>query len=249
METKTKSGLATAGMVLGIIAIAGAWIPLLNVISILLAALAVVFSVIPLLQKRSKGKAIAGLVLGILSLVIAIGTYGAAADAVSDAVATGQNATTDASAGQTATPTPSPTETVYEIGEIITAKNFEITVESIGVTETVGGQYFSSTASEGGIYVTLDVSYKNIYDKPQGMFSTPTFVLIDPNGVEYSADISASSYYATEKDPDRKAFSDLNPGIKVKDNKVFEVAVDRFGDGVGWTIVAKADKSFVISIQ
>ena len=211
----------------------GAWIPFLNVFSIILAILAIIFGTIPLFQKRSLGKAIAGLVLGILSIIMAISMNNAAVNVIDDAL---QN-------------TPPASDTTYSIGQLITAKDFEITVENVGIAEKVGSQYFNSSPSEGGIYVTLDVSYKNISDKPQGMFSTPSFDLIDPNGVKYSPDISASGNYATEKDQDRKILSDLNPGIKVNDNKVFEVSKDLYGDGTGWKISAKADKSFSVNIK
>ncbi|MDR1615957.1 MAG: DUF4352 domain-containing protein [Syntrophomonadaceae bacterium] len=139
--------------------------------------------------------------------------------------------------------------TTFSIGDLITAKDFEITVDDVGFTNKVGGQYLSSTPAEGGIYVTLDVSYKNISNEPKSSFRTPSFNLVDPNGVKYSTDISASSYYATEKDPNRKVFSDLNPGIKVSDNKVFEVSEDLFGDGEGWQISVSADKDYYVSIK
>lgn len=69
---KEKSGLATAGLVLGIIGISLSFIPILNNASFFLGILAVIFGIIPLLKKTSKGKAIAALVLGVLSIVITI---------------------------------------------------------------------------------------------------------------------------------------------------------------------------------
>jgi len=239
MGEKKKSGFATTGFVLGIVAIVGSWIPILNVLSIILAILAVIFSAIPLFQKRSLGKAITGLVLGILTIIIAISINNAVVNNVDKTLNSEVTSVKNARTGQI----------TYSIGEIITAKDFEITVESVGTAAKLGGQYFNSLPSEGGIYVTLDVSYKNISDKPKGMFSTPSFYLIDPKGVKYSADISASSYYAREKEPDRKILSDLNPGIKVNDNKVFEVSMEFYGDGEGWQISARADKDYRVNIK
>ena len=235
---KKKSGLATAGLVLGIIAIVGSWIPFLNVLSIILAVLAVIFSAVPLFQKRSKGSAIAGLVLGILTIIIAFSMNNAAVNEIDNVLSGGMSNT-----GTAADTKP------FSIGEIIITKDFEIVVESAGTTDEVGGQYFSSVPSEGGIYVTIDTTYKNISDEPKGMFSTPSFNLIGPNNVKYSSDISASSYYAMEKDPDRKVLSDLNPGIKVNDNKVFEISKELFGDGEGWKVLVKADKEFYVDIK
>ena len=67
-----KSGLATAGLVLGIIGICLSFIPILNHASFFLGILAVIFGIIPLIKKASKGKAIAALILGILSIVITL---------------------------------------------------------------------------------------------------------------------------------------------------------------------------------
>ncbi len=70
-ETK-KSGLATAGLVLGIIGICLSFIPILNNASFFLGILSVIFGIIPLVKKASKGKAIAALILGILSVIITL---------------------------------------------------------------------------------------------------------------------------------------------------------------------------------
>lgn len=87
MDTHVKkgSGLATAGMVLGIIAIVGCWIPFLNIGSIIMGVLALVFGAIALAQKRSKGKAVAAVVLGLLSIVIGIYMTVGASKAINDA--------------------------------------------------------------------------------------------------------------------------------------------------------------------
>lgn len=71
IESK-KSGLAKAGLVLGIIGICLSFIPILNNASFFLGVLAVVFGLIPLIKKASKGKAIAALILGVLSIVITL---------------------------------------------------------------------------------------------------------------------------------------------------------------------------------
>lgn len=67
-----RSGLATAGLVLGIVGISLSFIPILNNASFFLGILAVIFGIITLVKKASKGKAIAALVLGILSIVITL---------------------------------------------------------------------------------------------------------------------------------------------------------------------------------
>lgn len=93
-ETK-KSGLCTAGLVLGIVGVCTSFIPLINNLSFLLGILAVIFGLVSI-KKASKGKMIATVVLGILSIVITLGAQKAtsdALDAVSDTLdtATGSN--------------------------------------------------------------------------------------------------------------------------------------------------------------
>ena len=72
-EKKVKnSGLATAGMVLGIIGIVLSFIPIINNAAFVLGILALIFGLISLIKKRGKGKAIAGLVLVILTIIITL---------------------------------------------------------------------------------------------------------------------------------------------------------------------------------
>ena len=70
---KKESGLTKAGLVLGIIAIATSFIPVINNASIIMGILAFVFGIIGLVKKVDiKGKAIASVVLGALSVIIAL---------------------------------------------------------------------------------------------------------------------------------------------------------------------------------
>lgn len=137
-------------------------------------------------------------------------------------------------------------ETIYNIGDTITNGDYEITIQAVNEANGVGTQYLNSSPAEGGIYVCVDFNYKNISSQPINSWKFPTISLIDSNGVEYNSDISASSYYATEKDPDRKVLSDLNPGITVTDNKVFEISSDSYSQGEWYLLV---DKNVKIKIK
>lgn len=77
------SGLAVAGLVLGILAILGAFIPLLNILTFPFAILGLILAIIGLLginkgKHTGKGVAIAGIVLGAVALVVTVGMYGCA---------------------------------------------------------------------------------------------------------------------------------------------------------------------------
>ncbi len=98
MEKKPTSGLAVTGLVLGIIAVFSAFVPLLNLLSFPFVLLAIIFGIIGLVQtmkgaKAGKGLAIAGLVLGVLALLVTAAMYsggssqGASADAAAGASA------------------------------------------------------------------------------------------------------------------------------------------------------------------
>ena len=58
MEEKKKSGFATAGLVLGIIGICTSFIPILNNISFILGLIGILFGIVSLIKKASKGQAI-----------------------------------------------------------------------------------------------------------------------------------------------------------------------------------------------
>ncbi|WFR66659.1 Ltp family lipoprotein [Curtobacterium flaccumfaciens] len=94
-------------LILGIVAIVGCAIPIVNFVSIVLGVGAVVLGIIALVQKnRSRGLAIAGTILGGLALIVGITTasiYAAALNSVSDALESSAPAAT----GDAATPSPS----------------------------------------------------------------------------------------------------------------------------------------------
>lgn len=83
MEKKPTSGLGVASLVTGIIALFSAFVPLLNLLSFPFVLLAVIFGGVGIWQtvkgtKGGKGIAIAGLVLGVLALVVTVAMYATA---------------------------------------------------------------------------------------------------------------------------------------------------------------------------
>lgn len=139
-------------------------------------------------------------------------------------------------------------EVVAKVGDVIKTDKFEITITSIEEKAEVGGEFINSKPSEGGTYVVVNWQYKNISDKPIGSFSMPSINVLDKNKTKYDSDIGATSSYATEKKLDTKILSDLNPGITVKDAKVFEIAKEQYKTG-GWRLLIKADKEAFININ
>lgn len=134
-----KSGLATVGLVLGIIGICLSFIPILNNASFFLGILAVIFGIIPLIKKASKGKAIAALILGILSIVITLSlqsSWSESLDKVSEDLdnASGEN-----------------TEEVLRNVDV-NMGTFEVTTDEYGFSETKLVVNVTNNASEKKSY-------------------------------------------------------------------------------------------------
>ena len=84
IEKKNSSGLAAAGMVLGIIGVVLSFIPIINNIAFFIGILALIFGIIGIVKKAGKGKAIAGIVLGILSIAITLAMQSAVSDSIDE---------------------------------------------------------------------------------------------------------------------------------------------------------------------
>lgn len=157
MEAKKKqSGLATAGMVLGIIAIVLSFIPVINFIAIILGALAFIFGVVALIKKASTGKAVTAVILGALSVVIAVVMLMSIGKAVDDA--------TTKSSDQKST-----SETTKDSDKRLTLdKGWKLDKSSPYMTQVVGTvSNNSDKAVDGYIQITfsaLDADGANVGD-------------------------------------------------------------------------------------
>lgn len=136
---------------------------------------------------------------------------------------------------------------VYGIGETVRSSKFEIAVTNVEIRQTVGSQYFNSTAAEGGIYLAVQWQFKNISNQPIGAFSQPSLHLLDPTGTKYDPDLGASASFATQLELTSKALSDLNPGISVRNAAVFEVSQALFSQG-DWHLLVDADARFKVAL-
>jgi hypothetical protein len=93
-----KGGIATASLVLGILALVGAFIPFVNYVSGLLAIVGAVLGLVAVIQKnRRRGTALAGLIISIiatvLSVVLAITYTAGFASSVAQSVASSNDVT------------------------------------------------------------------------------------------------------------------------------------------------------------
>ena len=136
----------------------------------------------------------------------------------------------------------------YAINELISSENVEVTVTSVAERDAVGESFMEEKASEGATLVVVQWQYKNISKEPLKSYNSPEIKLLDANNVEYGSDLGKTSTYATEVDLDRKVWSDLNPGITVKDAAVFEVGKEAFSTD-GWYLnIEVDDKDYKVAL-
>lgn len=124
MEEKKKSGFATAGLVLGIIGICTSFIPIINNLSFILGLMGMIFGIVSLFKKASKGQAITGVILCILAMVITINSQQALSDSLNE-VGSNLDKATGAS-----------TEEILENDANVELGNFEVTKGNYGITDT-----------------------------------------------------------------------------------------------------------------
>ncbi|HET8884353.1 MAG TPA: hypothetical protein VFM68_02690 [Candidatus Saccharimonadales bacterium] len=160
METtqKKKSGLATAGLVLGIIGAVLAFIPIVNIVSFVLGALALIFGGIALAKKASKGKAIAAVILGIASIVIAAMMLTALGQAVDEAT----SPTETSNSSESTTDNTESTETTFDGTAVFDKITNGMTKEE--VRDVAGVDPESCTESQDPTFGTIETcSYGNMF--------------------------------------------------------------------------------------
>lgn len=88
--TSGTSGMAIAGLVLGILAAVSSWMPIINNLSFVIAAVGAVFAIVGVAatvrgKKTGKGLAIAALVVNVVAIVIVLATQSAMSAAIDEA--------------------------------------------------------------------------------------------------------------------------------------------------------------------
>jgi len=136
----------------------------------------------------------------------------------------------------------------WKIGDSIKTEKFDLKVSSVITRASVGGDYLNEKAADGATFLIINFSYKNITKEPIGSFSVPDVKVIDPNGTKYDEASGATSYYQTEIDLNKKAISDINPGITQKDATVFEISKDLW-TSKGWKLLIDADEDIEVQIK
>jgi hypothetical protein len=127
------------------------------------------------------------------------------------------SSTSDSTTKTSATP-------IAKIGQAARDGKFEFVVKGVKCGETsvsAAGGYLSKTAQ--GQYCLVDISVKNIGDKQQ-LFLESDQKLLNANGVEYSADSTATLYNSNNSDV---FVSEINPGNTVEGTIVYDIPKDQ----------------------
>lgn len=199
-------------------------------LALFVLALIAMFKPLPKLRMGTRKAAAIGMALSVGSCIV-----GGAITPTDDADPAAPVQVAEAEADTPAEPAAPARPSATPIGEPVRVRGVEVTVESVNSQQAVGSQYLMEMASEGGVLVVVQTKVKNVSDRPVSAFSIPKIELMDPAGVTYSSDVGKTTAHQMANDTDAKGWSDLNPGITVRDAQVFEVAADSF-DPATWVV-------------
>ena len=234
----SKSGLGIAGFVLGIIALATSFLPIINNFSAMLAVVGFVLALVGTIacvkgRKAGKGLSIAGVVMNVIAFIVVLATQSVYSSAIDDALS-GTSVAPQAASEQAATTAPAgdaaDSSQTAAAGNSITLKN--------GLVLTVDG-VVTGLQSYGGTPITqVSVTYQN-NGNSQASFNPYDWKAEDAQGAQRS-----QAFYT---DGDNELHSGtLAAGGTVSGNLYFEgdvvkvlyeIAFIGRGSDVSWDIV------------
>ncbi len=122
----------------------------------------------------------------------------------------------------------------YQVNVPFKGKRLEVTVTKIQILKEVGSFLINEKIQDGAVYFASEYTYKNV-----GSSATrekPELMVISPEGIEYTEDISAGVAYAGAIDDyDEELLSELQVGLRSKGVAVFKCP-DSFGKVDGWKL-------------
>ena len=158
----SKSGLGIAGFVLGIIALATSFLPIINNFSALLAVIGFVLALIGMIacvkgRKSGKGLSIAGVVMNVIAFVVVLATQSMYSSAIDD-VFSGTSVAPQPANEQPATTAPASDEAADN--SQTTAAGNSITLKN-GLVLTVDGVVTGLQSYDGKPITQVSVTYQN----------------------------------------------------------------------------------------
>lgn len=166
-EPLARSGMAVAGLVLGVVALATSFLPIVNNLSFIIALVGLVLAIVGTVatvrgKKRGKGMAIASVVLNALALVIVLATQSMYSSAIDEAIVSSEEVAVEAPAASLeAEPAgDAPEEEEYVI------ENVEMTADEFSTT--ISGTLTNATDKQVG-YIQLSYT---LYDADGAQIGT-----------------------------------------------------------------------------
>lgn len=238
---KGSNGLATAGFVLGLLGLLASWLPVLNVVGMILGVLGAVLAGVGLVKSKTvgagKGLAIAGLILGVLALVIAIIVNVAFVNAVDEAVkattdtsvkapaaSNGEAPSSDDAAGDKELGTSR--DNAAPIGSAVSGGDWTVRVNSV---KTAGKDSLGQAPESGKTLLVVNMTATYNGDDAQGSsaWANVKFVTAEGNTIDSTG---GSTLFIPEDQ-----FSSLETvfkGASVTGNQMIEVPAVGWEDGV-----------------
>ena len=216
-EIKKSEGRAfkIIGFILGLIAILTCWIPFFNIVSIIIAIIGLIFSIVALKKSEKKKLALAGLILNILAIFIGIFILLLAGGILLLLTSIGSSG---AAGNQTFTN--------YSIGEKISSGNISLTVISADKSkQIINNQGQTIPIETTGYFLSVKINLEN-RNLGTTTVSGSAFAVIDNQGRIFSALSDAERYYSNSITSNG---AQIQPGVLFKGIKIFEVPENSTG--------------------
>lgn len=226
------NGFATAGFVLALLGLLGSWIPFLNVVGILLAVIGLVLAGIGLAKSRKtgtgKGLSIAGVVLGVLALLIAVLINVLFVGAVDQALeeTTGTSVKAPGGSGGGNKEVGNTRENPAPLGSEISGGDWTVVVNSV---TTADQDSMGQKPAAGSTLLAVNMTATYNGDDSQG---ETTFAMVDfvtPDGTTIDS-TSGSTFFIAENEFD--VLKKLYKGASVTGDQLLEVPADSWKNGV-----------------
>lgn len=212
MEKTKKSGLSTAGLVLGIVGLCTSIIPIINNLSFVMGILAFIFGIISLVKGAGKGKNISAIILGILAIVITINMQKAVSDVFSDNNSS-KTTLTSSTIDNKETKNETSTKTKYAVGEIYEDSN--IAIKYVSVDDNYTGYSKYATVKSGHKVIKAEFEFENVSSSEQYVSSYEFDCYADGYDCDAFWSVDDSTFSAN-----------LSSGKKAKGTVYFEVPKD-----------------------
>ena len=136
-QAKGTSGMAIAGLVLGILAAVSSWIPIVNNLSFILGAIGLILSIVGVVgtvrgKRTGKGLAIAALVINLVACGIVLAMQSAMSAAIDDATSgmvSTENVSVQPEDAAADAPAPTADDSAYAITDVqMTGDDYSVTI-------------------------------------------------------------------------------------------------------------------------